>query len=110
MASKATKGRSAASVYMAAVLEYLTAEVLEVAVNAAREHRETSIASRHVQMFVSSDENYEERSKLLTNVTISECGVLPNFPQELLPKKSDGDQPQQNGHKGTDAGDGSRTY
>ncbi|XP_054932795.1 histone H2A-like [Dermacentor andersoni] len=96
-----------APVYMAAVLEHLAAEVLELAGNAARDNHKTRITPRHLQVAVRND---EELSKLLSGVTISEGGVLPSIPQELLPKKSGGSQLQQNGHKGADAGGGSQTY
>ncbi|XP_075534817.1 histone H2A-like [Dermacentor variabilis] len=96
-----------APVYMAAVLEYLMAEVLELAGNAARDKNKTRITPHHLQLAVRND---EEPSKLLSGVTISEGGVLPNIQQELFPKKSGGTQLQQNGHKGADAGGGSQTY
>jgi histone H2A len=74
-----------APVYLAAVLEYLAAEVLELAGNAARDNKKTRIVPRHIQLAVRND---EELSKLLAGVTIAEGGVLPNIHAVLLPKKS----------------------
>ena len=83
------KGRFAArigggsSVYLAAVLEYLAAEILELAGNAAKDNKKTRIIPRHIQLAVRND---EELSKLLGEVTIAQGGVLPNIHALLLPK------------------------
>jgi histone H2A len=74
-----------APVYLAAVLEYLAAEVLELAGNAARDNKKTRIVPRHIQLAVRND---EELSKLLAGVTIAEGGVLPNIHAVLLPKRT----------------------
>ena len=74
-----------APVYLAAVLEYLAAEVLELAGNAARDNKKTRIIPRHIQLAVRND---DELSKLLGGVTISQGGVLPNIHAVLLPKNS----------------------
>ena len=74
-----------APVYLAAVLEYLAAEILELAGNASRDNKRVRIIPRHIQLAIRND---EELNKLLSSVTIKQGGVMPSIHGALLPPKS----------------------
>ena len=64
-----------AGIFTAAVLEYLTCEILELAGNAAEEHKKKTIAPRHIQLAIRND---EELNKLMAKASIAEGGTIPN--------------------------------
>merc|ERR1719239_45032 len=66
---------------MAAVIEYLVAEILELAGNAAKEFKKGRIAPRHILLAVAND---EELHQLLKNVTIAQGGVVPRIHAQLI--------------------------
>ena len=83
------------AVFLAAAMEYITSEVIELAGNCAHEHNKKTIAPRHIQLAIRND---EELNKLMVNTTITESGVLPNVDPFLFPKKAKkgkkGDMPE----------------
>ena len=72
-----------APVYLAAVLEYLAAEVLELAGNAAKDNHKSRIVPRHILLAIRND---EELNRLLGSTTIASGGALPFIHTGLLPK------------------------
>ena len=72
-----------ASVYLTAVIEYLVAEVLELAGGQAKDYKKTRITPRHIQLAVRSD---LELNDLLKDVTIMNGGVYPNVPTAVAGK------------------------
>merc|ERR1719379_451371 len=65
-----------APVYLAAVLEYIVAEVLELAGNAALDNKKNRIIPRHIQLALRSD---DELNSFFGNAIIASGGVLPNI-------------------------------
>ncbi|XP_068622264.1 late histone H2A.L3-like [Battus philenor] len=76
---------NSAPVYLAAALEYISAEILELAAQAARDNKKNRVIPRHILLAVRHD---DELNNMLSGVTISQAGVIPSIQPQLLPKKT----------------------
>ena len=69
---------------LTAVLEYMTAEILELSGNAARDNKRSRIVPRHINLAIQNDMELEG---IFRQASVSNGGVLPRIHAVLLPKK-----------------------
>ena len=70
--------------YMAAVLEYLVAEILEVSVMVVKQNKKSRILPRYIFLGMKEDEEF---STLFRQSIISSSGVKPTSLAKLKAKK-----------------------
>ena len=70
---------------LAALLEYLAAEILELSGNFASNARRGTIKPRDIQFAIRDD---EELNDLMKDVRLTRAGVLPNIHSALVPSES----------------------
>jgi len=81
--SNAPRKSAGAAVYLAAVCEYITAEILELAGNAARDWKKVRITPRAIKLAIVNDEEL----KALFSDTVIPGGIASNIHQSLLPEE-----------------------
>lgn len=74
-----------AAIAMAAALEYLVTEVIEVAIEELKRTKHKRVTLRHIKLGVSADEDLNE---LFKNASFVQGGTTPNIHPKLLPKKA----------------------
>jgi histone H2A len=101
-ASRIGKG---AAVYMAAALEYMTAELIELSGNSARDNGYKGIRARDITLAIKND---EELNQMYGTAIIANGGVNPHIHAVLLPKKkkkkADAEQEEEDGDGEEEAG------
>ena len=73
-----------AGVFMAAVLDYLCEEILDMAAEHCQKAKKMTLQPRHIQLAIRSD---EELNKVMCEAMIANGGVVPSIHPSLFPAK-----------------------
>ena len=73
-----------AAIFLTSVIEYITAELLELAGNAAKDNKRCRIIPRHIMLAIKND---DELNELLKSVILPSAGVQPHINAMLLPSR-----------------------
>uniref|UniRef100_UPI00358F99AB core histone macro-H2A.1-like isoform X3 n=1 Tax=Myxine glutinosa TaxID=7769 RepID=UPI00358F99AB len=65
-----------APIYLAAVAEYLTAEILELAGNAARDNRRGRLTPRHILLAIANDQELNQLEVVKTDISTMNCDAI----------------------------------
>lgn len=87
----ADKVSATAPIYLAAVLEYLATEILELAGNAAMDNKKVRINARHLMFAIENDEELVKLEHSI-NFRLINAGVIPNINNRLITENGDGEQ------------------
>ena len=74
-------------VVMAAVLEYVASEVIELSGSIALKHKKKRIVPRHIMLAIGED---DELTKLCSSAIFSESGTIHKIHPALLPNNKKG--------------------
>jgi histone H3/H4 len=77
-----------APIYLAATLEYICAELLELSGDTARDNRKVTISTRHIFLCISNDQELHSLFKAM-NVDLDAGGVTTRINENLLPKSTE---------------------
>lgn len=90
-------------IYLAGVLEYLTAEVLELSGKCARDRKRTTILARDLYLSMTNDESLLQLMKVC-GFRIIGAGVVPHIDELLLPKRKDSKKAKTHVESGAESG------
>lgn len=76
----------ASAIYVAAVVEYLIAEILELSGNAARDNNRVRINNRMIMLAIKNDEELNGLADKMGFI-VAKAGEMPDIDSRLLPKK-----------------------
>ena len=81
---RGTRVSLCAGAALAALLDLIAKEILELSGNAARDHGRKTITPHHIQLAIGYD---DDLSAIMANVRLTRAGVMPHIHPSLLPSE-----------------------